>query len=230
MKERPILFKAEMVRAILDGRKTQTRRAVKPQPASGVRQSPFSSSGLEDGHGRELSCPYGKPGDQLWVRETWRIGAWDHNEGSMCIDYQDGPDKTWRNVPDSGWFEREWIAISDELTRKKIGFNAKGNYHWAPGQSPLKWKPSIHMPRWASRIQLEITDLRVERLQEISEEDAFQEGVDNKLCAESVGRSPLKMGVATQSGYAYFWDKINGPGSWDANPWVWVIEFKRIKP
>jgi len=198
MKERPILFKAEMVRAILDGRKTQTRRAVKPQPASGVRQSPFSSSGLEDGHGRELSCPYGKPGDQLWVREA-TIKVEDHGyEGPVYVESDEG-----RACLEGGLAP----GIDDCVEVEPY---------------ELRIRPSIHMPRASSRITLEITGVRVERLQDISEGDSIAEGCTNSL--------HLPGGRFANENFAHLWWVINGDGAWETNPWVWVIEFKRIKP
>ena len=151
MKERPILFSAPMVRAILDGSKTQTRRIIKPQPHAGVRRSPFVGSGIEDGHGRELRSAYGQTGDRLWVRETFCPVDDRENGGELWCDYRATPryeashPAGWENEPD------------DPMA--------------------LKWKPSIHMPRWVSRINLEITGVRVERLQDINGADAKAEGI-----------------------------------------------------
>lgn len=198
MKERPILFSAPMVRAILAGTKTQTRLVVKPQP-TGFLGGPGVT--MEDGtpaprvpvddcageFGRVIQCPYGQPGDRLWVREAF----------AHVFDDKFGP------VPDS------IIYRADE-----------GNGDWPHG-----WRPSIHMPRCASRILLEIISVRVERLQEISEADAIAEGVspDMGLRWKSGDDTPRGM-------YGELWESINGPGSWDANPFVWVVEFKRVQP
>lgn len=181
MKERPILFSGPMVRAILDGRKTQTRRIVKPQPTNDyVTFMPLSSElvgvtkhgGPIDNRGW-LHCPYGKTGDRLWVRETW------------CPDVEP---YTFRYKADGG--------------------------------EPLeRWRPSIHMPRWASRITLEVVSVRVERLQDISEEDALAEGI-----------TLVERGTSPVDQFNKLWESINGPGSWEANPWVWVVSFKRIEP
>lgn len=141
MKERPILFSGEMVRAILEGRKTQTRRVIKPQPDS-ARNSVFVKSGFETKHGYEIKCPYGQPGDRLWVRETW--GLWD-------TDPKDGPERA-----------KIFYRATDE-NRRDLRYQ--------------RWRPSIHMPRWASRINLEITNIRIERVQDITEEDAKAEGL-----------------------------------------------------
>lgn len=184
IKERPILFNAPMVRAVLDGRKTQTRRICKQ---------------AEVEEGDELfSCPYGKPGDRLWVREAWGIAnCWltydEPTDPPRCIAY--------RADHAARCFDPEYDVNTDD---------------W--GWDAMKWKPSIHMPRWASRITLEITDVRVERLQEISRGDALAEGCPFANMSE--GPDPRKW-------YTDLWTEINGASSWDANPWVWVIEFKR---
>jgi hypothetical protein len=223
MKERPILFNTEMVKAILDSRKTETRRIVKPQPNGGVRKSPFVQSGLEDGHGYEIRCPFGQPGDRLWVRETWRIGAW-REDGRFAIDYAASPELTrtpWVTITDdldNQKTERYWISVTDELEAKGVSCDEDGNYHWEPGKAPLNWKPSIHMPRWASRINLEITNIGVERLQDIDDTDAEREGCDG---------ADFKPGYSTNE-FRKLWESINGQGSWAANPWVWVVEFARI--
>ncbi|OVE45700.1 hypothetical protein CBW21_22155 [Chromobacterium violaceum] len=226
MKERPILFSAPMIRALLAGTKKQTRCTIKGEPDL-VRWSPIAISGVsgwEDEHGRPIRCPYGHLGDRLWVREKWRIGAWDADRGMFALDYCDGPRKEWllpmaTAVEEANEvFERLWIECSDELDAKGATHDADGQYSWRPGESPLRWRPSIHMPRWASRILLEITDVRVERLQDISEEDAVAEG------------GPVDHPNGTARGwFEQLWEKLNGAGSWDANPWVWVIEFKRIE-
>lgn len=201
MKERPILFSAPMVRAILAGTKTQTRRVVKPQPhdpAEGVYSAPSMIHGtgsytqdhmLADGFDGG-TCPYGKPGDQLWVRETF-----------AKVEGQTHP-----------WIATDYRATYTHGDRMGDHLGVK-----------RRWTPSIYMPRAASRILLEIVSVRVERLQEISDQDALAEGV-----------SP-DMGLRWQSGddtprgiYGELWESINGPGSWDANPWVWVVEFKRV--
>ncbi len=214
--ERPILFSAEMVRAILDCRKTQTRRIIKPQPpaeAESVCRQLHSQEAPEfDGAWtwwagkpqkpitRPLFCRYGQPGDQLWVRETWGA-VWPADEPvplRQCeIEYR-------ADLP-PGCTDRpgEWPA--DE-----------GN-----GPEVPKWRPSIHMPRWASRITLEVKGVRVERLQDISCADAEAEGA---------GFEAGLTGGQAREAFSLLWNKINGPGAWDANPWVWVISFERVKP
>ena len=201
MKERPILFSAPMVRAILEGRKTQTRRVVKPQPYDGghfLRLHNCPAIPIEATECFEEYCPYGQNGDRLWVRETHNFG-----DGEM-IEYRADGSKHF---------------IHDNAGRR-IG-KELGN----------KWKPSIHMPRWASRITLEVVSIRVERLQDISEEDAKEEGTDPYSSALDIGvkDSPRIDAGPYQKGYALLWGEINGPGSWAANPWVWVVEFRRIE-
>lgn len=224
MRERPILFSEPMVRALLDGRKTQTRRLVKPQPLSktdGVRADRYNRSEewafwLPDNRmtePRTWTCPHGAVGDRLWVRESFGI---DHDdalalEQDTHVCYQaDGPAKS---------FYREF----------------------------QRYRPSIHMPRWASRLTLELTEVRVERLQEISEADAKTEGL--AVLTKDRGQT-WKWGIADRDGlpgndntgwhwsdwdvdprkaFAKLWRCINGPGAWDANPWVWALSFKRVE-
>lgn len=198
MKERPILFSGLMVRAILEGRKTQTRRVIKPQPeclqdVQAIQYHLATGEPLIVGRG----CPYGKPGDRLWVRETWN--AWrqsnlEHNEWDTC-------DCAPSEIPERyGAVKLEYAATS---------------------QSVGPWRPSIHMPRWASRITLEIESVRGERLQDISNEDCWNEGMCDATNPE------LK---ANRKWFFELWESINGPGSWDLYQWVWVIEFKEVKP
>lgn len=176
-----------MVRAILEGRKTQTRRIVKGtrwlSEAIDVLNIEGSPS-WTDGTGWDscVRCPYGAPGDRLWVRETWADMGWPPT----------GPQYAYRADPDS----------SDNDAQR--------------------WKPSIHMPRSASRITLEVLNVRVERLQDISEEDAKAEGVTLKGMSRYDGEA--------RDAFEALWCGINGAESWDANPWVWVIGFKVIKP
>ena len=225
MKERPILFSAPMVQAILDGRKTQTRRVVKPQPTEFVGGpgvtlrdgSPAPLVPLDDSvepYGREIVCPYGQPGDRLAVRETFYArGHWTkrysekkRREEWHFVDETMGTGKTYRYEAD------------EKLPRRKRELHEVG---W--------WKrPAIFMPRAASRITLEITSVRVERLQDISEADAQAEGVtdDGSLVTDLDGKDR----GGTIAAYATLWEVINGVGSWDDNPWVWVVSFKRAFP
>ncbi|HEU4817711.1 hypothetical protein [Janthinobacterium sp.] len=208
MKERPILMKGAMVRAVLDGRKTQTRRIVK-------QLDPAMSACTTGNDGRPMSvcwayggpvlhCPYGKPGDRIWVRETFGYVSPDENQRphSECnIEYRAdlAPDCTDR----PGSWPVEECAGDPERPR---------------------WRPSIHMPRAASRILLEIVSVRVERLNDCSDADARAEGA-----LGGHGVIPSYNYHATPSEhFSHLWESINGTGSWAANPWVWVIEFKRV--
>lgn len=194
MKERPILFSAPMVRAILDGRKTQTRRVVK-----------HHSTCVPGHQAWEMTrCQYGQLGDRLWVREN----GWERPERTPKM-MREGAD-TWPKFA----YDAEGWSEQDHADFKAWGF---------------KRRPSIHMPKWASRITLEVVGVRVERLQDISEEDAKAEGViegtGDFIGCFSCG-SALS-GTTARECYSRLWEIINGPGSWDANPWVWVIEFRR---
>lgn len=192
MKDHPILFSDPMVRAILEGRKTQTRRVVKGAAQEAMnRDVPHLE---EDGGARWLArCPYGQPGDRLWVREAAMI---EPHSGSV-------------GMVGGARFCRPGPGGLPQAMEVKF----RADY---PHPEFLRgWTPSIHMPRWASRITLEITGIRFQRLQDIGQGDA---------CAE--GCPPFYEPIDWYSG---LWEELNGPGSWQANPWVWVVEFKRIE-
>lgn len=209
MRERPILFSSPMVRALLAGTKTQTRRALSPQPPDTTHQvstwhhpdaRPHFYAWTDNGEGcAEIAddawckpCPYGQPGDRLWVRETWRVC------GGREYEYQ-----------------QDRSQVMYRATHQEDGFPLT----W----ESYVWRPSIFMPRWASRITLEVTGVRVERLQDISIADAMAEGVV-ETNANLRGLEPC---MEWRYAYEDLWRQINGPDSWDANPWVWVIEFRR---
>lgn len=217
MREHPILFSPPMVRAILEGRKTQTRRAISHFDGSTYALDPANvrwqfNEGSDDqrvdwrnkwyaypkNSGSSafpvygLRCPFGQPRDRLWVRETWApCGKQSYPAADMVRHGDDGAihRATWDRSP------------------------------------PSRWRPSIFMPRWASRITLEVTGVRVERLQEISEEDALAEGVI---------RRPIEgepdLSLPARDGYQWLWDTLNAKRGfgWEKNPWVWVVEFKRV--
>lgn len=240
MKERPILFSGPMVREILGGRKTQTRRVIKPQPKH-LQVHAHSGKVIYDGANRrwcwknlvasdcwsigfeqELAelCPYGKPGDRLWVRESW------------CQKFkEDG----------SGWvYNLEGNLDSSCVHYRADGYqvlatDGDGFQRWnKDGTEASPWNPSIHMPRWASRIKLEIVSVRVERLNDISGDDAFAEGVPCSGYAEhdwdddGCPTPTAKRHALALEEYEALWEFINGEGSWAENPWVWVIEFRRV--
>lgn len=216
-KERGILYSGSMVRAILEDRKTHTRRVCK-----------LNASGRVGLYGKNWhiydpeainACPYGISGDRLWVRETWRVGAWDHNEHRIAVDYKaDGHcRREWLKVDDDEYFDRIWEQTTEDVEAAGIEHDDEGIYHWEPGQSPARWRPSIFMPRWASRLTLEIVKVRVERLKDITAEDAVAEGITDYTEENEIWT------------YAKLWDSINGKKyPWSSNPWVWVVEFKRL--
>lgn len=228
MKERPILFSAPMVRAILSGRKTQTRRLIthrhgiqfcggsdeqnNPERWGWAFDGPehhgymVIARGLNERHDHgciSLPCPYGEPGDRLWVRETFTPAYFDDGRPGYRAD---------------------WTALAAEFCTEP------------------KWKPSIFMPRHQSRITLEVTGVRVERLQDISEADARAEGCDAEWCDPVDGEHECEPGQDLGAGdgytsprrhvaaYARLWDRINGKRApWDSNPWVWVVEFRNAE-
>lgn len=226
MGERPILFSAPMVRALLSGEKTQTRRIAKPQPAHSCRYE-MNGAGTHALHlagpsdapvcvpvratsaDHRLACPY-EAGQSLWVRETWCPGdPWVDTSG-----YDHDPPSTIRYRADDG-------AIRYPNTSDAHAISTKG---WS---APTRWRPAIHMPRWASRITLEVTGVRVERLQAITEADARAEGVD----AVSIADVPRRGTLHHRDDFAQLWDRINGKrAAWASNPWVWVVSFKRVEP
>ena len=242
MKERPILFGAAMVRALLDGSKTQTRRIWKlPNWAEwdliegGEKKGqliPKDAKMLGWYSVDEVACPYGQPGDHMWVREAWRVGAWNEDEGEIAIDYvaDKCSRREWIQVPEKSDFERYWIQSTDDATKAGLLTNSEGNFNWSPGGSPCRGRPSIHMPRWAARISLEITNVRVERLQDINEVDAKAEGIAVDELGHAYRENDSVAWGSAKTAYAELWESINGPGSWDLNQWVWVVEFKRVQP
>lgn len=223
IKERPILFSAPMVRAILDGRKTQTRRIIKPQPdktrAAGktvIQVADYCTGAPEHGKAyywraghygtwnssEAFHCPQGKPGDRLWVRETF---------------YSDDP------------------PVNEHVYYRADGEDCAG---FAGETFRPPWTPSIYMPRNLSRIDLLITDIRAERLQDISEAEAVAEGIkrpEEITAAEAdvwEGAEKIYFDALNQPRAVFrrLWESINGADSWAANPWVWVITFERVKP
>jgi hypothetical protein len=209
--ERPILFSAPMVRAILEGRKTQTRRVVKPIPE--LEQEPDTVlSNWSWGNGRNANGDpnsladaqrYGSPGDRLWVRETWNAGNPAHPSGiGIMFDEKprEGMKLVYRADPESETYVPE-----------------------------IPWRSPIHMPRWASRITLEIAEVWVQRLQEIGEEDCRAEGICllKTNCDGECGQTPC--GISRQP-FMTLWDSINGKKHpWESNPWVWAVTFNRVE-
>jgi len=215
MISKPILFSGPMVPAILEGRKTQTRRIVKPQPSAGVRLSALVKSGLEDGHGREIRQRI-FVGDSLWVKETCSVIAlFSHHRDGLTdstyrIEYRAGGE---RHIDYSGPSEGD------------------KEYARAYDRQRGEWRPSIFMPRWASRLTLKVADVRIQRLNVISEADALAEGckVARDGCYVFPGTRSDDAGIGHSSAvmaYAGLWDEINGADSWNENPWVWAYTFE----
>jgi hypothetical protein len=255
MKERPIIMGAESVRAILEGRKTQTRRVIDPHKYNIAGwDMPRTKEDMEAGYpfaenayGDFVSvvdwCPYGRVGERLWVRETWKPGAW-RSDGRVAIDYQASPELTHTPWIFTGNKIKQFIfRWLEEVIESGLEPNSEGRYEWKAGMSPLKWKSPIFMPRWASRNTLEITDIRVERVQDISEDDAIAEGIEfdsgwEEECGEGYTTGEGWMNYKTQDfscesakeSYHTIWDSLNAKRGypWDSNPWVWVITFKVV--
>jgi hypothetical protein len=233
-------FRDPSVRAILKGHKTQFREVVKLpdlqswQLTSGVKDWHFIEcshsvencndfiAGFSDKRGTMhcIKCPSGKsadpgfdrPADRLWVRETFCIES--SKEVAYEPPFNDGrpiqhhDDEHW-----GPWWEQPHYRATDPTPELEVG----------TGDPGVKWRPSIFMPRWASRILLEITAIRVERLQSISGPDCWAEGI------AYAGWDPERYGSVVEC-YRDLWESIHGPGSWNANPWVWVVEFRRVQP
>lgn len=212
-KERGVIFNAEMVRAIIEGRKTQTRRVMKIQPVLCGRF--YKAYGTEwsegvkfvpaiPGHSLSANCPLGSVGDRLWVRETFRVHSSTNDFATLV--YQASERSSW-----TGQTRRIPIAAC----KKPVSLES--------------WIPSIHMPRWASRITLEIIGVRVERLNDISQKDAQEEGMAASHPSVDAVARDLGYPDFPRSAFAQLWQSIYGSGSWLFNPWVWVIEFRALK-
>lgn len=248
--EHPILFQGEMVQANLQDRKTQTRRLVKDE----LLQNNQDENLQEFLELTMKSCPYGMPGDLLWVKETTKVGAWNDEEYKVAFDYRASPElkKTpWVEFQNIDEFEKLHVKIHEKLMSRGVepsefdDVDEKVFYHWEPGESPLPWTPSMHMLKVASRIWAMIEEIRVERVQDISEEDAKAEGIQTLFKPESEYYDPNTFlnytwhgvgGDDSISGYSGaenakesfqgLWYKINGADSWNSNPWVWVIQYR----
>ena len=223
MSERPILFSAPMARAILDGHKTQTRRVVKvgdtiEERDDGTRWPYFTTWTHGDDGSPWASCPYGEPGDRLWVRETWRYADWTE-DGQPWIRYAADDARRLCERVSSEWAARVADIWAELSSAENVSVDGRA--------ADRKWRPSIFLPRWASRITLAVTAVRVERLQEISEADAIAEGV-----LRTGGRAQLQPNHfrPARELFSELWDSINEDRApWASNPWVWVVEFSRVE-
>jgi len=212
MKERPILFNTAMVLAILSGRKTQTRRIAQVSYEKGmnnpvVRGKSGDVSSVHFQPGLDNCCPFGRIGDRLWVRETWSVISHSFNDDGLMVDWE--PDRTAVPIKE--------MPFGNGFYSGHAIYRADGDMEWADDDGchdeRSHWKPSIHMPRSACRIILEITGLRVEHLHDISEGDALAEGIPEVLKCES----PVDE-------FRMIWEQTGG--DWATNPWIWVIGFK----
>ena len=213
VRERPILFSGRLVRGLLEGRKSVTRRVINPQPTEkwghGVHQSDgrFYVHGRFDGIDTWFACPYGAPGDRLWVRET-------HHYLDARAD--------WSQPPQVGWLPVHLTFQADDTMRTVEAPAEDWTESWC--NDHIRWRPSIHLHRWASRISLEVTEVRVERLQDITDEEAIAEGVPTRGTTHWAGK--------WRDEFHQLWDELNAARGygWDANPWVWVIRFRKVDP
>jgi len=271
MKIKPILFNTEMVRAILDGRKSCTRRIVKPQPQSRLcytfagcncgtwgypSKTAYENWGdeyklPEDITDEELKRRWNPPyhtDDILYVRETWRVGAWDILNQMIAFDYKDGTCGELTYIHDRELFERLVNQSRNDARQAKCEYNGV-DFVWEKGKSPCRWHPSIHMPKKATRIWLKVTDVRVERLQEIDEDGVWDEGFKFKPpcltrvsadghtcdldgpCMSSIKYCDMTMGELFGR---ELWNSTIKKSDldrygWNANPWVWTIEYERCE-
>lgn len=267
MTDRPIIFSAPMVRALIAGRKTQTRRVIKPQPPArpepnchpsheprheipyldaycGEPRTPQNPRGMSrnwhwwqvDDRPGLVACraPYA-PGDRLYVREAWKPGAW-RDDGRVAVDYRASPElinTPWITMPEGVDWGDLWCRWTDEIVSAGSIPDDDGMHHWEPGKSPMRWRSPIHMPRWASRLTLTVTEVRVQRLQEISEADAEAEGIERLKSGRgfydpTVSKAAVHFGDWTSTarqGFCRLWNSLHGQDAWDANPFVCAITF-----
>lgn len=235
-----MLFRPELIRAELVDLKTRTRRILKPGRTqeewltpealdAGVRWRSTPTPGwwamaVEKGHIGSVLCPWGARGDRLWVRERWRVAAW-RDDGRVAIDYGASPEliaTPWiRPPPDA--FKKLIEESRNDCGAACADERRDGGWKWERGQSPCRWRSPLHMFRWAARLVLEIEAVKVERLQEITEKEARLEGV----AAARINEKPTTP-TTYRGGFKRIWEQLHGPGSWEQNPWVWAIAFRRL--
>ena len=261
MTTHPILFQPNMVDALQAGRKTQTRRGPNTKntlldgqgwPRGAFEQLDWKAAWLDKGPspagnaGPYLQVPHlngetvhrvyprVQVGDLMWVREAWRVGAWHYNNSDIAVDYTTGPRKEWLHVEDPDQLHRLIKQSRTDAQKAKVRLaDGYWEHTWSPGNSPCRWRPSIHLPKWASRTTLRITDLRLQRLQDISEADAVAEGI---FMRSAVGDDPMQSPFTWQkTGWRYdtareafkaLITSINGPEMWAENRWVLAYSFK----
>ena len=226
---KPILFSTSMVKAILDGKKTQTRRVIKIDDAPENWKISIAGTSIVRTEPYDVKLPRYAAGDILWVRETWRIGAWNEDIGCIAVDYKadNYARREWIRIEDEERFERYWIESTNDAIKAGVEPDENGEYHWEPRQAPTKWRPSIFMPREVARIFLRVTNVRVERLQNISFDDAIAEGMGREghiamgiSCPESEEEFNFKR--YPERLFRRIWDNLNAKRGlgWDRNPWV----------
>lgn len=231
MKERPIPFNGPMVQAVLAGTKTQTRRAKALEYFSQPENDPdgWWCARVSDGaaymvykqspHERAVQCPYGRAGDRLWVREPWRSTAdLDNYSGNEMAD----------RCLDAG-YHTPWAPIQYEADGARRDWQHTSMPLYVGPPQPGRYRHGRFMPRWASRIELEVTRVRVERLQAINHMDALAEGVGLNASAADVPMTVPAGESLPRAMFRALWEQINGAGTWEANPWVWAVEFRRIR-
>lgn len=235
MREKPILFSAPMVQAILAGKKIQTRRVIKPEVSAGFdvgRGTEDAKAGypfVEDKFGdwlpavRFAPC---QPGDLLWVREAWRVAAWREEDGIQVEYRADASCSHWIQPPEEQ-FDDLWEQSTNDAIVAGLATDENGDYSWGHGECPTRWRPSIFMPRWASRLTLRVTNVRAERLQDISDADICAE-LGCPLDYPGPGPAPYQRNL--RGAFAGLWDSINAKRgyTWTSNPWVWAITFERV--
>ena len=221
-KERPILFSTPMVNAILEGRKTQTRRIMKWKPLKGGAVN--------------SDCLYGKPSDILWVREKYKIVSWNE-EGEVVFQYADGSKSkptllfSDEKDPDGDLYMEWWEKYSDILIKKGVPCDDEGTF--LIDDAAIPWRPSLFMPRAACRILLKVKNIYPQQLQNISEEDAENEGVEvvgfDEIDHYKDYMDDKNYFTSARESFKTLWEKINSADSWNGNPWVWVINFEWIR-
>lgn len=244
-KEIPILMSAPMVQAIINGTKTMTRRVIKQIPPDVFIEYLFykegkyyRAAGINGCVELGFRCRYGNPGDVLFVRESWRLKGWHFEDSEAIIGYADGEEIQYDTPDDDNDLGYQWVVKQfEKLVQKDIVAPVDGDddteedcrMEFTSKEHPFS--PSIHLPKWCSRIWLEVTDVRVERLHDITEEDAIAEGIEKQYSEpeifkpynEKVLQPPVE---SPEEIFQELWETINGKESWDVNPWVWVISFK----
>ena len=232
MTEKPIIFQGHSVIAILSGEKTQTRRVIKPQPIEDVAPEDCTGytylDGTRDKDGVHITkftkyCPEMR----LWVREAWRIVNWNHEDGTIAVQYKADDEIVWKEPPEGDDGERFtdlWIECSEECIDAGIETGEDGNFIFPDGVAPTRWRNPLFMPRYASRITLEVTDVRIQRLHDISEEDAMAEGVTPVISKKIHGWTPCVLE------FYLLWNEINGKKyPWKSNPYVYALSFREVE-